>query len=1218
MTVDVRAKVFCNLGTIISGSIADEALSVGQGLISCRGQLVLAGLSTPAVGSVVNIGWQRGSTIARLPRTLRVLSSFANPFTRQTTVQLGDKLVYLANLKGKKAEEEQPEEDGSNGPEPNVYPSDEYDWQAGQQCYLPKEGATPFNFSDPKAASQLTVRETYALAPAKVMNRAPMGIRASSVLQKCCAALGLAFSGTLTNTYQDDFDLSTGYVSVLDQLISSESLFGYLNESETLVLRGWDGAGTGPLLNENSVIELSGINSGVLPGQVVSVTFDSKRLEQTAAEEAQQELDAEEAAQAALDDPTSTEEEQDAAQAELDALAEEKQLRDWERDEAVTYNQEYNFYAVDDDGNTIYELGVAHNPRSVTLTYYDESDYKIKGITTEERIFAGELGSILQARLNVLAQDITPMFTPVELSNLRLIATTPLLFRTEEYLEYVPIKREEVADSLALDPDLLCPDPNGEERVADEDAAQEKRVEKQQVRQTVKRFEPIEALIGKLNISGFDFGDFDLANLPSGEYEAERTVITYDTNQPEGQTKTRTDRYLAYGLTQNGQQDTAEKGQVTTDLNGLNDLLAAAKRLVFEGTSMAIQQDRTFGVQQRPTTEARQEALKEKQAPVGATNDEGRQQAELEQENSTVESKPKTELEMPLASDDAVVWSASDGYEFVGSNAMSQALRYARTQNAVMFGNRAGVSLQVPAYVMPLYPLSSVYLQAAGLTAAYKANGLSWSFNSDGILGAMDALYAGAVSGSGTFWMPVAPGITSLPSNPTVTTGTGAPANSTSTPGGFDPTAPGAVFASLPTGQAPSYAQSIAPTALVPSVNERVPLVAGARTALSVIALDYALTLPTSTAVLVTKAEITVATRLAAEAAAFVAAGQANAFRYTRSLTAAVGSVAATGFGAGSVRDYRIGTNFGTFTATGQNAIVALQRPPLAAEAGAFALSGQDASYRKGIIMLGNVGAISLAGQAASSTRAYQLRGIAASFTANGQAATLTLPPPPDPFASNVSLLLHMDGSNGSTAFTDSSGSARTITVSGGAQVTTSQYKFGTGSMQGVGGSGSTSYVAAADSSDFEFGTGNFTIELWMRVTTTAGIQALISKGHTGNSDLSWSLFRDAFRGTLQFLVSTNGSGDTRKEVTWAPTVNQWHHVAICRSSGALRFFVDGIKRESDIPCTENFYNGNAQVRVGWAVNFGLDGFIDEVRITKGVARYATNFTPPTAAFPNP
>lgn len=853
MTVDVRAKVFCNLGTIISGNLADEALSAGQGLISCRGQLVLAGLSTPAVGSVVNIGWQRGSTIARLPRTLRVLSSFANPFTRQTTVQLGDKLVFLANLKGKKAEEEQPAEDESNGPEPNDYPSSDYDWQPLERCYLPKAGAKPYNFSDPKAASQLTVREDNALNPAKVMNRAPMGIYASSVLQKCCFALGIASTGSaLTNVYQDDFDLSAGYVSVLDQLISSESLFGYLNESETLVLRGWDGTGTGPLLDENNIIELSGINSGVLPGQEVTVSFDSKRLDPTAADQAQDELDQEEAAEEALDDPTSTEEEKEAAQNELDTLAEEKQLRDWERDEAVTYNQEYDFFVQDDEGAIVYTLSVAHNPRSVTLSYYDESDYKTKAISTEERIFAGELGSILQAKIENLVNNET-LTSQEELRLIPQFARQELLFRTEEYLEYEPIKQEEAADSLALDPDLLCADPDGVERVADEDADQDKRVEKQQVRQTVTRFEPIEALIGKLNISGIDWGEFDLGTLPSGEYEAERTVITYVTNQPEGQTKTRTDRYLAYGLTQNGQQDTAEKGQITTDLNGLNDLLASAKRLVFEGTSIAIQQDRTFGVQQRPSTEARQEALKEKQAPVGATNDEGRQQAELEQENSTVESKPKIELEMRLASDDAVVWTASNGYEFVGSNAMSQALRYARTQNAVMFGNRAGVSLQVPAYVMPLYPLSAVYLQAAGLTAAYKANGLSWSFNSDGILGAMDALYAGAVSGSGTFWMPVAPGITSLPSDPTVTTGTGAPANSTTTPSGFNPTAPGAVFASLPTGQAPSYAQSIAPTALVPYVNERVPLVAGTRTALSVTALDYALTLPSASATLETK-----------------------------------------------------------------------------------------------------------------------------------------------------------------------------------------------------------------------------------------------------------------------------------------------------------------------------------------------------------------------------
>lgn len=1215
MTVDVRAHVFCNLGTIISGNIADEALSVGQGLISCRGQLVLQGLSTPAVGSVVYIGWERDGTIVRLPRTLRVLSSFANPFTRQTTVQLGDKLVYLANLKGQKAEEEQPAEDGSNGPEPENYPSVDFDWQSLDQCYLPKEGAKPFNFSDPKAASQLTVREEYALAPAKVMNRAPMGINASSVLQKCCAALGLAYIGVLTNTYQDDFDLSAGYVSVLDQLISSESLFGYLNENETLVLRGWDGTGTGPLLDESSIIELNGINSGVLPGQVVTVTFDAKRLEQTAADKAQEELDAEEAAEAVLEDPAATPEEQAAAQEELDAAAEEKELRDWERDEAVTYNQEYDFFVQDDDGAVVYTLSVTHNPRSVTLTYYDDSDYKIKAITNEERIFAGELGSILQAKLNAL-------FEANNVEELRLlpqVARQDLLFRTEEYLEYELIKQETTADSLPLDPDRLCPDPDGVERVADEDAAKNKRVEKQQVSQTVKRFEPIEALIGKLNISGIDWGEFDFNTLPTGEYEAERTVITYDTNQPEGQTKTRTDRYLAYGLTQNGQQDTAEKGQVTTDLNGLNDLLATAKRLVFEGTSIAIQQDRTFGIQQRPRTEARQEALEEKQPPVGATNDEGQQETELEQENTTVETKPKTELQMPLASDDAVVWTASNGYEFKGSNAMIQAMRYARTQNAVMYGNRAGVSLQVPAYLMPLYPLSSVYLQAEGLTAAYKANGLSWSFNSDGILGAMDALFAGAVSGSGTFWMPVAPGITSLPSDPTVTNGTGAAANSTTTPSGFNPTAPGAVFTSLPTGQAPNYAQSIAPTALVPYVNERVPLVAGTRTALSVTALDYALSLPTGTAVLMTKAEITVATRLAAEEAAFVATGQANAFSYTRRLSAAAGSLAATGFGAGSIRDYRIGTNFGTFTATGQNAIVALLRPPLAAGAGSFALSGQAALFSGATSFPAEAGSFALTGQEAGSVRSYVLSGGAGSLSLAGQSARIGVT---DPYFSNVVLLLHMNGTNGSTSFVDSSSSANTVTPYGDASISTAQSKYN-GSSGAFDGSGD--YLLCADSDNWNLGSGEFTIETFVRFNSVSASAQLVAQRSTDTSNHAWTMaYSTTSGGQMQFRYTTNGSTVVAQTGAWAPVVDTWYHVCVCRASGTLRMFVNG----SSVYSAANgvtLFNSSRPLMIGASNNstttispsFLLNGYLAELRITKGVGRYTGNFTVPSQPFPD-
>jgi hypothetical protein len=252
------------------------------------------------------------------------------------------------------------------------------------------------------------------------------------------------------------------------------------------------------------------------------------------------------------------------------------------------------------------------------------------------------------------------------------------------------------------------------------------------------------------------------------------------------------------------------------------------------------------------------------------------------------------------------------------------------------------------------------------LTAAYKANGLSWSFNSDGILGAMDALYAGAVSGTGTFWMPVAPGITSLPSNPTVSTGTGAAANSTTTPSGFDPTAPGAVLASLPTGQAPSYAKSIAPAALVPYVNETVPLVAGTRTALSVTALDYALTLPTGTAVLVTKAEITAAVSLAVAGGAATLTGQAAVLKYTKAISANVGDYVSSGFGAGSISNFKIGANYGYLELSGSEAQARIPSRIMSAVAGSAELLGSTQKLITARRMAADGSLCSMTGRAAA------------------------------------------------------------------------------------------------------------------------------------------------------------------------------------------------------------------------------------------------------------
>lgn len=992
MTVDVRAKVFCNLGTIIQGNLADEALSAGQGLITCRGQVVLNGLSTPAVGSIVNFGWVRGTTIARIPRTLRVLSSFADPFRGTTTVQLGDKLVYLANLRGKKAQEEQP--DGTNGPDPANYPSSDFDYDAGDSCYLPKAGAKPFNFSTPDAANKLTVREEYALALAKVMNRAPMGIYASSVLSKCCAALGIGSVGqSLTNVYQDDFDLSAGYVQVIDQLLSSESLFGYLTETETLQIVTIDGFGAGPLITTDELIDLSGINQGILPGQTVSVTFDYKRTDPTAADQAQQELDDKEAAQAVLDDPTATAEQQAAAQQQLDQVAEAERLRDWEEDESVTYDQRYTFTVEDGEGVTVYSSTFTHNPSTLTTTTYDESNYVSLRRSVEKRIVASEVGTILQAVINAKyeAGEIGGVGSSAVESQVRAAAQEVLEFVTEETFEYETLKEEAKEKSLPLKPDNLCPDPDGEERVVDQDAAQQKAVEKRQLKGTVTRYEPLCSMLAKMNVSGYDFSTYDLASLPTAPYVSERTVTYYDTNTTTGQTKTRVDRYVAYALTIDGQQYIAEKGTNVTTNTQLSSLLSQATQLVFSNTEVSIQRDRTFGVQQRPTKDQLQADAKEKDPRVGAGNDKGQQQVDLEQENSTVETAPKAEVRMPLASDDAVVWTASNGYEFKGSNAASMAMRYARTINALLRGNRAGVSLQLAATGMPIYPLSSIYLNAGGLTAGYKSNGMSWSFNSDGVLCAMDALFVSGISGTGTRWFPVAPGITTLPSNPTVTTATAAPANSTTTPGGFDPTAPGSIFNTLPTGQAPVYAQSIAPSSGVPVVVETVRVIGGTRSIVSVLERDYPLTLPTQTVALVTKAEVQVVTRLAGASGAFSIAGQAAGSVYTRRLTAAAGSFASTGFSAGSIRDYAIGTNAGTFVLDGQNAIVAFQRAPLAGDAGSFALAGQDAAFTKAIIKPSLAGTFALSGEAAGSLRGYVLAAAEGSFTVAGQDADLSI-----------------------------------------------------------------------------------------------------------------------------------------------------------------------------------------------------------------------------------
>src|SRR5690348_13011597 len=97
--------------------------------------------------------------------------------------------------------------------------------------------------------------------------------------------------------------------------------------------------------------------------------------------------------------------------------------------------------------------------------------------------------------------------------------------------------------------------------------------------------------------------------------------------------------------------------------------------------------------------------------------------------------------------------------------------------------------------------------------------------------------------------------------------------------------------------------------------------------------------------------------------------------------------------------------------------------------------------------------------------------------------------------------LLHSDGTNASASFPDSSPSAHTQSAQGSAQVDTSQKEFGTGSGKY---NGSTDWVQTANSSDFNFGTGDFTIDFWVRFNSV-GECGWISNGVTGSGGFSFN-----------------------------------------------------------------------------------------------------------------
>ena len=214
-----------------------------------------------------------------------------------------------------------------------------------------------------------------------------------------------------------------------------------------------------------------------------------------------------------------------------------------------------------------------------------------------------------------------------------------------------------------------------------------------------------------------------------------------------------------------------------------------------------------------------------------------------------------------------------------------------------------------------------------------------------------------------------------------------------------------------------------------------------------------------------------------------------------------------------------------------------------------------------------------------------------------------------DVYYPQTSLLMHFNGTNGSTTMTDSSKNNFTVTATNGAALSTVQSKFGGSSVYF---DGTNDYLSiSSPTPGFSFGTGDFTIEAWVYKTVNSGTDAAILDARSGNTASPWTVYLNS----SNFPYFYDGTSYTS---TIAVTLNTWFHLAWVRTSGVLKIFVNGVQGYSAAHSVN--LDRTAGLMIGIHVlgsQFPFGGYIDDLRITKGVARYTSNFTPPSTQFPD-
>lgn len=211
------------------------------------------------------------------------------------------------------------------------------------------------------------------------------------------------------------------------------------------------------------------------------------------------------------------------------------------------------------------------------------------------------------------------------------------------------------------------------------------------------------------------------------------------------------------------------------------------------------------------------------------------------------------------------------------------------------------------------------------------------------------------------------------------------------------------------------------------------------------------------------------------------------------------------------------------------------------------------------------------------------------------------------PLDSYTKLLLKFNGVDGAQAYTAETG--QTVTFAGTAQLDTAQSKFGGSSLLL---DGNSDYVTVPDSNDWYFGTGDFTIDCWVRFNSTGTDQVFI--GQRTDPIAVWYFLVRGDDGSLDIgAVINNVTTINIASNTLSWETGTWYHLALVRNGNNFYIFRDGIRVHS-ATSSGSMPNSSNPLAIGVYGNLAsnhLDGHMENVRVSKGIARWTSNFTPP-------